>query len=32
MPSAQRPIAALIEKRCRELGLRRGEVAARCGY
>jgi hypothetical protein len=26
------PLAALVAERCRELGLRRREVAARCGY
>ena len=32
MTDIQLPITALIEERCRELGLRRSEVAARCGY
>jgi hypothetical protein len=32
MTGAQLPIATLIEESCRELGLRRSEVAARCGY
>jgi hypothetical protein len=32
MTKTQFAIATLIEKRCRELGLRRSEVAARCGY
>ena len=32
MTRTELPIAALIAERCRELGLRRSEVAARCGY
>jgi hypothetical protein len=32
MTSKELRIAALIEERCRELGLRRSEVAACCGY
>jgi hypothetical protein len=32
MTEIELPIAALIEEQCRELGLRRSEVAARCGY
>ena len=32
MTSTELPLAALVAERCRELGLRRSEVAARCGY
>jgi hypothetical protein len=32
MITKELPIAALFEERCRELGLRPSEVAARCGY
>ena len=32
MTRTELPLAALVAERCRELGLRRSEVAARCGY
>ena len=32
MTRTELPLAALVANRCRELGLRRSEVAARCGY
>ena len=32
MPVLSLPISTLIEERCRELGLRGSEIAARCGY
>lgn len=32
MTRTELPLAALVAERCRQLGLRRSEVAARCGY